>query len=224
MLKADRAHSAWPMQWYYAYGLASIAAAAGEPSTTARALDDLAALGVGVAFPEDTTLADCARRNITVATSSSASRRTARRSRAACRTPSFRWRTPRSIPRASRSTRRAGASRRRHPRAPDRRGLDVEAAGRARLREHGRLRGAGGRGRREARPALGDERRLPQAGEIAASDTGRAALQAFDLATGKEVARHELPRAPGATRPATSWSRRTATFMSATARTPRSIA
>jgi hypothetical protein len=48
MLHAERAHAAWPMQWYYALGLASLAAEAGEPTTTARALDDLAALGVGM--------------------------------------------------------------------------------------------------------------------------------------------------------------------------------
>ena len=33
MLKADRAHDAWPTQWYYAYGLATLAAEAGATSS-----------------------------------------------------------------------------------------------------------------------------------------------------------------------------------------------
>jgi hypothetical protein len=57
MLHAQRAHSAWPMQWYYAFGLASIAAEYGEAAAAARALDDLTALGIGMDVATDSALA-----------------------------------------------------------------------------------------------------------------------------------------------------------------------
>ena len=64
--QALRAHEVWPMQWYYGWGLASIAAEAREPTTTARALDDLAALGIGMDVAQDSAIAASAARDLIV--------------------------------------------------------------------------------------------------------------------------------------------------------------
>ncbi len=53
---AARAHAAWPGPWVYAYGLASMAALAGDGATCARGLEELAALGAGPDLARDTTL------------------------------------------------------------------------------------------------------------------------------------------------------------------------
>lgn len=58
---AARAHAAWPGQWVYAYGLASVAAAAGDAAAVRGALDDLADLGAGPDLSPDTTLVAFAR-------------------------------------------------------------------------------------------------------------------------------------------------------------------
>ncbi|MEO8226638.1 MAG: hypothetical protein ABI637_04355 [Gemmatimonadota bacterium] len=47
------AHAVWPPQPYYAYGLASLAARAGDTSTVLRALDAYAAMGLGADLATD---------------------------------------------------------------------------------------------------------------------------------------------------------------------------
>ncbi len=47
------AHAVWPSQPYYAYGLASLAARAGDTSTVLRALDAYAAMGLGADLATD---------------------------------------------------------------------------------------------------------------------------------------------------------------------------
>ncbi|MGE5175509.1 MAG: hypothetical protein ACM3JJ_03965, partial [Hyphomicrobiales bacterium] len=54
---AGRAHAAWPAQWVYAYGRASLAASAGDAPGAAAALRDLAALGAGPDLDRDDALA-----------------------------------------------------------------------------------------------------------------------------------------------------------------------
>lgn len=195
MLEADRAHSAWPMQWYYAYGLATLAAEAGEPSTTARALDDLAAIGSGADFSSDTTMMALARSNISVRTSLDRV--------AANRVPLARSTTFAEFPPADSAFYPEGLA------------LDSKS---------GRLFVAGIRAHKVAviekgKPARGfttagpwgvlavavDEKRkrlwatsaaLPQMGTVAQGDSGHAAMIAYDLTTGAQVARHELPPVP----------------------------
>jgi len=61
-----RAHAAWPNQWVYAYGLASMAALAGDSTETARALDDLARIGAGPDLARDSGLVALAARSARV--------------------------------------------------------------------------------------------------------------------------------------------------------------
>jgi hypothetical protein len=66
--RARRAHEAWPAQWVYAYGLASMSAAVGDTATAAGALDDLWQIGAGPDFARDTTLVALAARSPAVRT------------------------------------------------------------------------------------------------------------------------------------------------------------
>ncbi len=192
MLKAERAHQAWPMQWYYAYGLALLAAEAGEPSTTARALDDLAALGSGIEFLEDTTLVALGRANISVAT--------ALEKVAGNRAPLVHSTTRIEFPPADSAFYPEGI-------ASDPRTGRLFVAGirghKVAVIEQGKApRDFASVGSWAALAAAVDSKRgrlwvtscaIPQAGAIASADTGRAAIQAFDLATGKLIVRHDLP-------------------------------
>ncbi len=193
MLRAERAHAAWPMQWYYAYGWASLAAEAGEPSTTARALDDLAAIGAGPDLSTDSTLMAMGRENITVQTSLqrvAANRAPLVRSKAfvtfAAADSAF---YPEGLARDSRTGRLFVAGVRSHK-------VAVVAPGKpastfASTQTWGALAVAvdGPRGRLWVTSGA-----LPQVGEVAAADTGRAAIECFNLKTGASRARYELPR------------------------------
>ncbi len=61
-----RAHAAWPSQWVYAYGLASMAAQAGDSTEAARALEDLARIGAGPDLARDSALTALGARATTV--------------------------------------------------------------------------------------------------------------------------------------------------------------
>jgi len=198
MLKADRAHDAWPTQWYYAYGLATLAAEAGEPSTTARALDDLVAIGAAPDLSTDSTLMALGRENISVQTSLqrvAANRVPLARSRplvtfAAVDSAFF----PEGLARDGRTGRFFVASVRERKIAvvtPGKLARDFVPAAAGRLRavlavavdaRHGRL--------------WATSAGIPQMAGFAAGDTGRASIHAFDLASGKVIARHDLPKSP----------------------------
>jgi DNA-binding beta-propeller fold protein YncE len=195
MLKAERAHSAWPMQWYYAFGLATLAAKAGEPSTTARALDDLAAIGVGMDLSADTTLMALARANISVRTS--LDRVNANRAPLARSTTLVAFTLadsaffPEGLALDPKTGRRFVASVR---------GRKIAVIEKGKAPRDFVTQGLWGalavavdapRGRLWATSAA-----IPQMGEIANGDSGRAAIHAFDLATGKPIGRFELPRVP----------------------------
>jgi sugar lactone lactonase YvrE len=193
MLHAERAHSAWPMQWYYAYGLATLAAAAGEPTTAARALDDLAAIGAGVDLAQDSTLYALAKANTTVATS-------ALRVRA-------------NLEPLAASTVRATFPAADSAFWPEGLASDGKRFFLAGIRQHkvaalgkdGVPRDFASTGAWAALAVAVDAKRkrvwvtsaaLPQGGTVAPGDTGRAAVEAFALSDGRSLARHELPPAP----------------------------
>jgi sugar lactone lactonase YvrE len=198
MLKADRAHAAWPTQWYYAYGLARLAAEAGEPSTTARALDDVAAIGAAPLLTADSTLMAMGRENISVQTSIQRV--------AANAVPLAHSRTlltfaaadsefyPEGLAHDARTGRWFVASvheRKIAVAAPDKPARDFVPAGAGGMRATLALAVDSRRGRLWATSAG-----LPQMAGYAAEDSGQASIHAFDLASGKVLARHDLPRRP----------------------------
>ena len=198
MRKADRAHAAWPTQWYYAYGLARLAAEAGEPGTTARALDDVAAIGAAPSLSTDSTLMAMGRENPLVGASIqrvAANYVPLARSRplltfAAADSEFY----PEGLALDAKSGRWFVASvheRRIAVATPGKPARDFVPAGAGGLRAVLALAVDERRGRLWATSAG-----LPQMAGYAPGDSGEASIHAFDLASGKALARHDLPRRP----------------------------
>jgi outer membrane protein assembly factor BamB len=199
-----RAHAAWPGQWFYAYALASLAAESGETATVESALTDLAALGAGPDLAQDTTLvslaahdpavgaalARVAQNRVPLAGGKTAFEFAARDSdfypegiaydakSGRLFVASVRHRKVAVIDRARAKGERDFVA---EPKSGDVDGLFAARAGAA-ARPRGRL--------------WVTSAALPRMAGYADADSGRGVIHAFDLATGKRIARHELPQNP----------------------------
>ena len=195
---ASRAHAAWPGQWAYAYGLASIAALARDGATCARGLGDLAALGAGPDLARDTTLVTFAR---------SAAGRAAGADAALARVEANAVSRPRSqvalvCPAADSALWPEGIA---FDPATGRTFIAGVRDGRVVVFGSGKFRDFVRAGVDVPWSALAvavDAPRgllwvttaaMPQHARYAIADSGRAALLAFDLASGAPRARHDLP-------------------------------
>ena len=194
MTHARRAHSAWPMQWYYAVGLASIAAEAGDPATAARALDDLTAMGIGMDVGSDSSLAAASAKQPIVA--EAAARLRANLAPMAASLPyaefppadSAFW--PEGIAFDGKTGKFYVASIRGHEVAV------VDGGVRKPFVRTGALAAVAVAVDVERRKLWVTSAGIPQAG-TAPGDTGRAVVEAFDLDTGQSLVRHTLPPVPG---------------------------
>ena len=196
MLKAERAHEAWPMQWYYAYGLATLAAEAGEPTTTARALDDLAGIGAGMTMAPDTALAAMIKSSLIVSDSWAKVR---------ANTVPLAASLPRiEFPQADSAFWPEGLAwdgKTKRFFVPSVRQHKVVAVG-----DDGVPHDFASTGPLAALAVATDVRRrrlwvtsaaIPQGGTIAPGDSGRAVIEAFDLDTGKSLTRMPFPPVRG---------------------------
>jgi hypothetical protein len=196
MLKAQRAHAAWPMQWYYAYGSALMAAEAGEPTAAARALDDLAAIGVGMDTPPDSALAALAKSSLIVNESWAKVR--ANMAPLAASVPRI------EFPKADSAFWPEGLAwdgKTKRFFLPSVRQHKVVAVGDDGVPHDFATTGALG-----ALAVATDVKRrrlwvtsaaIPQAGAIAPGDSGKAVIEAFDLDTGKSLTRIPFPPVRG---------------------------
>jgi hypothetical protein len=192
---AARAHAAWPGQWVYAYGLASIGAMAGDTRAVARGLEDLAALGARPDLAPDTTLVRVARAAAPVALARIAS------DPAHLSRPEVAFR----FPMADSTFWPEGLA---HDGARGdfyvtgvREGRIARVDSSGRVHAFARVAPAGWAALGAAVDAAHDRiwvgaAAIPQAAGYAAGDSGRGAIVAFDRASGREVARFELPAAP----------------------------
>ena len=195
MLHAERAHSAWPMQWYYAYGLAQIAAEAGEPSTAARALDALTAIGIGMDIAQDSALAASAAKNLIVAEAATRLRANLAPMPASTLGVEFPAADsafyPEGIAYDGKTGRYYVASVRGHEVAV------VDGGVRRPFVKTGALGAIAVAVDVVRRRLWVTSAGIPQAGPIAPGDTGRAVIESFDLESGRSLVRHTLPPVPG---------------------------
>lgn len=203
LVLAERAHAAWPAQWVYAYGLASVGALAGDGAACARGLGHLAEIGGGPNLAPDTTLVAFAR---------SAAGRAAGADVALARVEANGVSRPRStiaiaFPAADSALWPEGLA---HDHATGRTFVAGVRAGRvAVVAKDGKVRDfvrADVDVPWSAMAVAVDAPRgllwvttaaLPQGAGYVRADSGRAALLAFDLATGASRSRHDLPAAAG---------------------------
>jgi len=195
LLHAQRAHSAWPMQWYYALALSSVASEAGEPATAARALDDLTALGIGMDVAQDSSLAAASAKWPIVA--EAAGRLRANLAPMAASTLGVEFPAadsaffPEGLAFDGKTGRYYVASVRGHEVAL------VDGGVRKPFVKTGALGAIAVAVDVVRRKLWVTSAGIPQAGTIAPGDTGRAVIEAFDLETGQSLVRHTLPPVPG---------------------------
>jgi hypothetical protein len=192
----ERAYEAWPGQWVYAYGLASLAAAARDTAQVVRGLAALADLGAGPELERDTTLARYATAAVVapVWARIEANRSPLVKSRAlSTRLPDDFY--PEGVSHDPRTGRFYVASIRHRSIAvvePDGSARDFVRPG-----QDGFLAGLGVRVDAERGLVWATCAALPQMEGYAAADSGRGAIYAFELASGRLRVRHELPAASG---------------------------